>query len=61
MPFRSEAQRRYLYANEPEVAKRWAKETPAGRLPERVGKQKKGKRKSSLMDALERGKSRMGR
>lgn len=23
MPFRSEAQRRYLYAKEPEVAKRW--------------------------------------
>ena len=23
MPFRSESQRRYLYAKEPEVAKRW--------------------------------------
>ena len=25
MPFKSEKQRRYLYANEPEVAKRWSK------------------------------------
>ena len=24
MPFKSEKQRRYLYANEPEVAKRWS-------------------------------------
>ena len=25
MPFKSEKQRRYLYANEPEVAQRWSK------------------------------------
>ena len=25
MPFRSEKQRRYMYANEPEIAKRWSK------------------------------------
>jgi hypothetical protein len=25
MPFRSEKQRRWLYANEPEVAKKWTK------------------------------------
>jgi hypothetical protein len=39
MPFRSEAQRRYLYANEPEVARRWQKKTPKGtKLPDKVGK-----------------------
>lgn len=37
MPFKSEAQRRYLFAREPEVAKEFAKETPNGKkLPERV-------------------------
>ena len=37
MPFRSKAQRRFLFAKEPKVAKRWAKETPKGKkLPERL-------------------------
>lgn len=31
MPFKSEKQRRYLYSQEPEVAKKWAKETPKGK------------------------------
>lgn len=26
MPFKSEKQRKYLWANHPEIAKRWAKE-----------------------------------
>jgi hypothetical protein len=46
MPFKSKAQQRYLYSQEPKVAKRFAKETPAsayGKLPERVGKRKKKK------------------
>lgn len=30
MPFESEAQRRYLYANEPEVAREFERETPEG-------------------------------
>jgi len=35
MPFVSKAQRRFLYARHPEIAKRWAKETPKGKkLPE---------------------------
>jgi len=39
MPFRSEAQRRFLFAREPEVAKRWAKHTPkSADLPDHVGK-----------------------
>ena len=37
MPFRSQAQRGYLFAHHPEMAKRWAKETPKRkRLPARV-------------------------
>lgn len=39
MPFRSEAQRRYLWANHPEVAREFAAETPQGaRLPRHVKK-----------------------
>lgn len=44
MPFKSKAQQRYLYANEPKVAKRYASETPKGaykNLPEKVKKNKK--------------------
>jgi hypothetical protein len=56
MPFKSEAQRRYLYAKEPKVAKRFEKETPKGkRLPARVGK------KSSLLAAYLGGKKKLGR
>lgn len=33
MPFQSEAQRRWMYAKHPEMAKRWEKETPRGKLP----------------------------
>jgi len=34
VPFQSEAQRRYLFANHPDVAKRFAAETPKGaKLP----------------------------
>lgn len=37
MPFRSEAQRRYLFAKHPEVAKEFAAATPKGKkLPEKV-------------------------
>ena len=39
MPFKSEAQRRYLYAKKPSVAKKFAKHTPPGKkLPKRVKK-----------------------
>jgi len=30
MPFKSEAQRRYMFAKHPKIAKRWSKETPKG-------------------------------
>jgi hypothetical protein len=34
MPFRSEAQRRFMFARHPEIAKRWAQEYPnQGPLP----------------------------
>jgi hypothetical protein len=37
MPFKSKAQRAYLYANNPKVAKDFAKATPKGaKLPEHV-------------------------
>jgi|8_EtaG_2_1085327.scaffolds.fasta_scaffold327443_2 hypothetical protein len=38
MPFTSKAQRAWMYANKPEMAKRWEKETPnyvLKRLPNR--------------------------
>jgi hypothetical protein len=37
MPFKSQAQRRYLFAKHPEVAKEFAAATPKGKkLPEHV-------------------------
>lgn len=44
MPFRSEAQRKWMYAKKPEMAARWQAETPKGKLPAYVGK-KKGKKR----------------
>ncbi len=45
MPFKSEAQRRYMFTNEPIIAERWAREgkTPKD-LPEHVKKKKKIKK-----------------
>lgn len=46
MPFKSERQRRYLWANEPEVARRWANEAKEkkGRRKKKTGK---GRRRAS--------------
>jgi hypothetical protein len=45
MPFKSKAQRAYLFVNEPEVAKEFAAHTPKGaKLPKKV-KNKKVKKK----------------
>lgn len=42
MPFESEAQRRWMYANKPEMAKRWERHTPKGaKLPAKVSKMTK--------------------
>jgi hypothetical protein len=39
MPFQSKAQRRWMYANHPEMAAEWSKHTPKGaKLPEKVKK-----------------------
>jgi hypothetical protein len=41
MPFKSKAQRRYLYAKHPEVAKEFESKTPKGKkLPQHVKKKK---------------------
>jgi len=42
MPFKSKAQRRFLFANHPNIAKEFAAHTPIGaKLPEKVKKHKK--------------------
>jgi len=39
MPFKSEAQRKFLYAKHPEIAKEFQEATPKGaKLPEHVAK-----------------------
>lgn len=43
MPFKSQAQRKYLYSQKPEIAKEFAEKTPKGKkLPKKL---KKGKKK----------------
>jgi len=45
MPFVSKRQRRYLFKNNPELAIKWADETPAkAKLPEKVKKSKPKRR-----------------
>lgn len=47
MPFKSKAQRGYLFANEPEVAEEFAEKTPKGKkLPEHVKDKKEDKKPS---------------
>ena len=49
MPFKSEKQRKYLWKNHPEIARRWSKEygsTPLGEAYKRKLKNRKKKRKS---------------
>jgi hypothetical protein len=40
MPLVSEAQRAWMHANKPEMAAKWERHTPKGRLPKRA---KRGK------------------
>jgi hypothetical protein len=45
MPFKSEAQKGWMYANHPQIAKEWEDKTPKGKkLPKKV-KKKSGKTK----------------
>lgn len=49
MPFRSQRQRRFMYARHPEIAKRWRKESgPQRGLPER------GDRRQRMVDTFVR-------
>lgn len=41
MPFRSKAQRRWMYTNKPEMAKKWEAETSDKKLPNRAPEKKK--------------------
>jgi len=43
MPFKSQAQKGWMYATHPEIARQWQKETPKGKLPEKVKEKKNGK------------------
>jgi hypothetical protein len=46
MPLRSEAQRRFLFANNPKLAKKFAEETPKNaKIPEKVKARQKALRK----------------
>ncbi len=43
MPFKSEAQKKWMYANDPKMAEKWQKHTPKNKpLPKKVTK-KNGK------------------
>ncbi|KKN30158.1 hypothetical protein LCGC14_0836720 [marine sediment metagenome] len=41
MPFKSKSQRKWMYANKPEMARKWEAETSDKNLPARVSKKKK--------------------
>jgi hypothetical protein len=50
MPFKSEAQRRFMYARHPEIAKHFSEKTPKGaHLPEHV--REAAKRRLKAKDA----------
>ena len=49
MPFESQAQRRFMYAKDPKMARRFEKKTPKNKkLPERKGKPIREKQIKSL-------------
>jgi len=42
MPFKSQAQRKWMYSNKPKMAKKWEDHTPKGKkLPKKTPKKKK--------------------
>lgn len=46
MPFKSQAQRKWMYANDPRMAEKWEEHTPKGKkLPKKVKKTKAKKGK----------------
>jgi hypothetical protein len=58
MPFKSEAQRRYMHANHPAIAKQWeaeeATEARKDALPDRVNGHKPTRAKASIRDVAKR-------
>ena len=56
MPFKSEAQRKFLFANKPNVAREFANATPEGtNLPERVREKKRKSRREAIERSLNKG------
>ena len=52
MPFKSEAQRKYLYAKKPKVAEEFAKKTPKGTsLPKKVRKKVRSEAAKGLIES----------
>ncbi len=46
MPFKSQAQKKWMYANDPAMASRWESETPKGKaLPKKAKKKSPTKKK----------------
>jgi hypothetical protein len=41
MPFKSQQQRKFMYAKHPEMAQQWEEHTPKGKLPKKVKKEDK--------------------
>lgn len=55
MPFKSQAQRGFMYANHPEMAKEFEAATPKGKkLPQHVAKKKKSNLHSKVKDGLKK-------
>ena len=53
MPFKSKSQQRWMYANKPEMAKKWSDHTSDHKsLPEKAKKKKKRKEKKAALIAL---------
>lgn len=55
MPFKSKAQQRWMYANEPAMAERWSDHTPDHKsLPAKAKKKKKKREKAAALVALQK-------
>lgn len=52
MPFKSKAQQRWMYANEPEMAKKWSDHTSDHKSLPGKAKKKKNKEKKAALLAL---------
>ncbi len=51
MPFKSDAQRKWMYANKPKLAKKWQKHTPKNKkLPKKVSESLLNKIDQALLE-----------